>query len=196
VKDPKELFQKGDGLLVIDIQKDFCPGGALPIPEGDRVVSIINAWIDGAGETKIPVYVSRDWHPLHHMSFREMGGNWPVHCVQDSDGAQFHPLLRVPETAEIISKGVRFDKDQKSVFDETGFAAQLKWDGITRLWMGGLAQDVCVLASVIEAREAGLQVSVILEGTRPTSSPKGKEALRKMEAAGATIIRDKDFVAG
>ena len=119
-------FQPGDALLIIDVQNDFCPGGALPIPEGDQVVPVLNAWIDAASQAGIPVYLSRDWHPKHHPSFTEEGGLWPVHCLQDTPGAAFHPGLRVPPEAVIVTKGTRFDQDQNSAFDQTGLAVHLR----------------------------------------------------------------------
>ena len=113
---PRELLKPGDGLLIVDVQKDFCPGGALPIAEGDRVVPILNRWLRAARERGIPVYASRDWHPRRHASFREQGGPWPPHCIQGSEGARFHPKLELPEDAVAIAKGVRLDHDQYSAF--------------------------------------------------------------------------------
>jgi nicotinamidase/pyrazinamidase len=182
------IFRKGDGLLVLDVQIDFCPGGALPIAQGDRVVPILNEWIQAAGAKHIPVYASRDYHPKRHLSFKEQGGPWPPHCIQDSAGARFHPALRLPDSTVIITKGVRFDQDQYSVFDQTGLAVLLRSDGIERLIVGGLALDVCVLATVLDAIEAGFSVTVIEGGTRPITPEGGKEALAKMKAAGAEIL--------
>ena len=159
-------FQLGDALLIIDVQNDFCPGGALPIPAGDRVVPVLNAWIDAASQAGTPVYLSRDWHPKHHPSFTEEGGPWPVHCLQDTAGAAFHPGLHKPSEAVIITKGTRFDQDQNSAFDQTGLAVHLHKIGIKRLLVGGLAEDVCVLATVLDARAEGFAVSVIAAGTR------------------------------
>jgi hypothetical protein len=91
------LFQKGDGLLIIDVQKDFCPGGALPIEEGGKIIPVLNDWIKQARRADLPVYASRDCHPDGHISFKTQGGPWPPHCIQDSDGAEFHPALRLPD---------------------------------------------------------------------------------------------------
>jgi nicotinamidase/pyrazinamidase len=181
-------FGKGDGLLLVDVQIDFCPGGALPITDGDRVVPILNEWIQAAEAKRVPVYASRDYHPLNHISFAEQGGQWPHHCIQDSAGAKFHPALRLPDSAVIITKGVRFDQDQNSAFDQTGFAVQLRRDEIKQLFVGGLALDVCVLATVLDGLKAGFSVAVIEDGTRPVTPEGGKEALAKMKAAGAQIL--------
>jgi nicotinamidase/pyrazinamidase len=187
MQDPNELLQRGDGLLLVDVQNDFCPGGALPIEEGDKVVPVLNQWIEAAKAKGIPIYASRDWHPVHHMSFEGHGGKWPPHCIQDSEGGLFHPELKLPDDVVKITKGVRFDQDQNSAFDQTGLAEQLKRDGVKRLWIGGLALDVCVLATVLDAGKLGFEVHVILEGTRPVTSEGGQEAIRTMREAGATI---------
>ncbi|RJQ71918.1 MAG: isochorismatase family protein [Desulfobacteraceae bacterium] len=186
--DPVQHLQKGDGLLIIDVQWDFCPGGLLPVPEGDRIIPVVNKWTEAALKNDIPVYFSRDWHPIAHISFKERGGDWPPHCIQDTDGAQFHPNLYMDRRILVITKGVRFDQDQNSVFDQTGFGHQLDHDGVKRLWVGGLAQDVCVLKSVLDARSSGLDVGVIREATRPIKEESGRRAIEEMIKAGATII--------
>jgi nicotinamidase/pyrazinamidase len=181
-------FEKGDGLLIVDVQKDFCPGGALPIKEGDLVVPVLNRWIGAARVARVHVYASRDWHPAHHMSFKEEGGQWPVHCLQDSEGARFHSALRLPEDVVKITKGVRFDQDQNSAFDQTGFAEQLRRDGVRRLFVGGLALDVCVIASVLDAVKQGFAVHLLKDATRPVEPESGKEAIEEMEKAGVVIV--------
>jgi len=182
-------FQPGDALLIIDVQNDFCPGGALPIPAGDRVVPVLNPWIDAATQAGLPVYLSRDWHPKHHPSFAEEGGLWPVHCLQDTPGASFHPELHIPPEAVVVTKGTRFDQDQNSAFDQTGLAVYLHKAGIQRLIVGGLAEDVCVLASVLDTRANGFAVSVIAAGTRPVTPAGGTAARREMRAAGAELLQ-------
>lgn len=178
----------GDALLVVDVQKDFCPGGALPVPGGDAVVPVLNKWIDFALAAKRPVYFSRDWHPVGHVSFKAQGGPWPPHCLQDSEGAAFHPRLHAPENAVKISKGVRLDKDQYSAFEETGLADALRKAGVRRVWIGGLARDVCVRASVLDAVKEGFEVCVLTEGTRAITPEGGAEADREMESAGARLM--------
>ncbi|MDT8319564.1 MAG: isochorismatase family protein [Xanthomonadales bacterium] len=180
-------FKRGDALLIVDVQIDFCPGGALPVPEGDTIIPYLNECLAAAREAGVPVIASRDWHPRRHPSFEAEGGEWPVHCVQDTEGAVFHPELALPAGAIKVSKGVRFDQDQYSVFDETGLAALLRKDGVERLWVGGLAQDVCVHASVLAAREEGFDVHLLAAATRPIDAKQGEEALREMRAAGAVI---------
>ncbi len=183
--DSQRALQPGDALVVVDVQIDFCPGGALPIERGDEVVPVLNRWIAAASGSGVPVYASRDWHPRHHVSFKESGGQWPPHCLQDSQGARFHPDLRLPESTVVVTKGVRFDRDQYSAFDETGLAIEMRARGVQRLWIGGLAQDVCVRATVLEARRHGFEVIVITDGTRPVSPSGGRESNDEMLRAGA-----------
>jgi nicotinamidase/pyrazinamidase len=183
--DPKRVLQQGDALIVVDVQIDFCPGGALPIEGGDEVVPVLNRWIAAASEAGVPVYASRDWHPTGHSSFTESGGQWPPHCLQDSDGARFHPDLRLPDATMIVTKGARFDRDQYSAFDETGLATELRSRGVKRVWAGGLAQDVCVRATVLDARRHGFEAIVIADGTRPVTRIGGDEANEEMHRAGA-----------
>jgi nicotinamidase/pyrazinamidase len=183
--DPRRSFQPGDALILVDVQIDFCPGGALPIQDGDAVIPVLNRWIAAAVQAGVPVYYSCDWHPPGHVSFRESGGQWPRHCVQNSDGARFHPDLQRPDSAIIVSKGVRLDRDQYSAFDETGLAADLRKRGVTRIWVGGLAQDVCVRATVLDARREGFETIVIADATRPVTPSGGQTANEDMGRAGA-----------
>jgi nicotinamidase/pyrazinamidase len=187
MSDPRHVLRPGDALIVVDVQLDFCPGGALPIELGDEVVPVLNRWIDAAAEAQIPICASRDWHPLHHLSFTESGGEWPVHCVQDSPGARFHPDLKLPPSALVITKGVRFDRDQYSAFDETGLATELRRRGVRRVWVGGLAEDVCVCATVLEARREAFDAVVIADATRPVTRAGGERANEEMRRAGAEI---------
>jgi nicotinamidase/pyrazinamidase len=178
-------LKQGDALLIVDVQKDFCLGGALPIAEGDVVVPVLNRWIATAVAKGVPVYASRDWHPIRHISFEERGGPWPPHCIQDSDGARFHPDLELPDSAVKVTKGVRFDQDQNSAFDQTGLAKLLREEGIRRLWVGGLAEDVCVLATVLDGLKAGFEVVVIQAATRPVTPQGGEKARQRMRDSGA-----------
>jgi nicotinamidase/pyrazinamidase len=182
---PTDALQPGDALIVVDVQIDFCPGGALPIDDGGAVVPVLNRWIAAAVDAHVPIYASRDWHPAGHLSFEESGGQWPAHCLQDSDGARFHPDLRLPSSAILVTKGVRFDKDQYSTFDDTGLATELRTRQVSRVWVGGLAQDVCVRATVLDARRQGFDAVVIGDATRPVTCAGGESANDEMRLAGA-----------
>ncbi|MDA8231484.1 MAG: isochorismatase family protein [Magnetospirillum sp.] len=184
----EDLLRHDDAVVVVDVQNDFCPGGALPITDGDTVVPVLNRWIAAAVAKGVPVYASRDWHPAGHVSFRERGGPWPPHCLQDTEGAKFHPGLALPESVVKVTKGARFDRDQSSAFDETGFAVRLCEDGVRRLWVGGLAEDVCVRATVLDGLRLGFEVALIADATRPVTPEGGAEARRDMLRAGAAIV--------
>ncbi len=129
-------MKERDALLVIDVQNDFCPGGALPIENGDAVIGTLNGRISEACSKNLPVFASRDWHPAGHVSFVEGGGPWPAHCLQDHEGACFHPELELPPSVIKVTKGVRFDMDQNSAFAETGLSARLEGEGVKRVWRG------------------------------------------------------------
>lgn len=185
---PRTVLRRGDGVMVVDVQRDFCPGGALAVEAGDRVVPVLNRWLEAAADLGVPVYASRDWHPSRHPSFRRFGGRWPVHCVQDTEGAAFHPELALPASTVAVTKGVRFDRDQYSAFDETGLAIELQGRNVSRVWVGGLAQDVCVRATVLDARRQGLTVIVIADATLPVTPDGGAAALVEMQMAGAEFV--------
>ena len=173
-----------DALLVVDVQRDFCPGGALAAPDGNAIVAPLNRWIDGAQRAGALVLFSRDWHPLCHPSFRSEGGPWPAHCLQDSPGAQFHHELRTPPNTLIVSKGVRFDRDQLSAFDETGVQVLLQKRAVERLWIAGLALDVCVRATALDAAHGGFMVHVIGEACRALTPEGETKTWKDFTAAG------------
>ncbi|PLX99202.1 MAG: nicotinamidase [Desulfuromonas sp.] len=182
-------FEPGDALLLIDVQVDFCPGGNLPIPDGDKVVPFLNVCVETAENADVPIVISRDWHPREHPSFLDQGGDWPPHCVQDTQGAAFHPDLKIPEHAIVVSKGTRFDQDQLNAFDQTGLEVNLRKQGVKRLWVAGLALDVCVLLTAEGAREHGFAVEVLLAGCRPVTEEGGIEAQARMQVAGVSLHR-------
>ena len=185
--EPRRALRPGDALIIVDVQIDFCPGGALPIDQGDAIVPVLNRWIRAADEAHVPIVVSRDWHPAHHLSFTESGGQWPAHCVQHTAGAKIHPDLVLPPHTIIVTKGDRVDRDQYSAFDETGLADELRKRGVRRVWVGGLAQDVCVRATVLDARQLGFETIVLADGTRPVTREGGERADEEMRRAGARV---------
>jgi nicotinamidase/pyrazinamidase len=182
-------FGRGSALLLVDIQRDFCAGGALAVPNADAVIPVANCWIEQARAQRVPVIASRDWHPAHHVSFEERGGPWPAHCVQDSSGAAFHPDLVLPADAVVISKGTEADRDAYSAFDATGLAARLRVQGIERIFVCGLALDYCVRATVLDALAAGFEVHLVRDATRAVEvhPGDGENALDEMVRAGAAI---------
>jgi len=186
-------MQEGDALLIVDVQNDFCPGGALGVREGDKVIPVLNRWIEEAERRNIPIILSRDWHPAGHISFTGRGGPWPPHCVQGTRGAAFHPDLHLPAHVQMVSKGYHSEKDSYSAFGGTDLKEKLRRAGIKRIWIGGLAQDYCVRETSIDAIREGFEVHVIVEGTRPVNvdPDDGRHALEHIERAGAILERSR-----
>lgn len=178
-----------DALVVIDVQRDLFAGGRVPVPAADDIVPILNEWLAAAERAGLPVVAARDWHPPDHCTFVDHGGSWPSHCVRDTSGAQFHPDLRLPGSMLVISKGTRRSSDGTSAFDDTGLAQRLHERGIGRLWVGGLAQEGAIRASVIDACEAGFEAALIPGAVRARDAcaGAGQRALEAMRAAGATV---------
>jgi nicotinamidase/pyrazinamidase len=163
----------------------------LGIAEGDQVVPVLNRWIEDAQRQHIPIFVTRDWHPTGHISFKERGGPWPPHCVQGTRGAAFRDDLRLPPHAQIISKGYDLDRDSYSAFGGTDLLDKLRHADIQRLWIGGLAQDYCVRESSLDALREGFDVHVIVDGTRPVNvhPDDGARALSDIRREGAVLER-------
>ena len=176
-------------LLVVDVQRDFCPGGALPVRGGDRIIPGINRVTSAFARAGLPVFFTRDWHPKDHISFRSQGGRWPAHCVQGTAGAEFHPALRIPAGAVVISKGDDPRAEAYSGFQGTDLKARLKELGVKKVFLCGLATDYCVRETTIDARHAGFAVDVMEDCTRPVNAkPRdGDRAVSVMRSAGAKM---------
>ena len=154
-------YKPSDALLVVDMQNDFCEGGALAVNGGSALVPFINAEIATARAAGALIVASRDWHPVDHASFQHRGGPWPEHCVQDTPGAAFHPGLALPADTVRVSKATAFDADAYSAFDGTGLAGYLRDRGIDRVIVCGLALDVCVKATALDACREGFAVRLL-----------------------------------
>jgi len=183
-------------LVVVDLQNDFCPGGALEVKEGDGIVARINELVTAFEKGELPVAFTRDWHPDDHCSFRARGGMWPPHCVQGTPGAEFHPSLRVPSKAIVISKGTSRDRDAYSGFQETDLAERLRRAGASDLFMGGLATDYCVKNTVLDALELGFKACIITDCIRAVNLKRadGANAVRLMVTKGATRASSSDIL--
>lgn len=173
-------------LLIIDVQNDFCSGGALAVPNGEEVVPELNRLIDRFQSQKLPVIFTRDWHPENHNSFQAQGGPWPPHCVRESEGAQFHSGLKVPEGALIISKGTEPRLEGYSAFEETNLHEELQKKNIHTLYIGGLATEYCVKASALDARRKGYNVFLVQGTHRGIEARPGNidRAVDELHAAG------------
>lgn len=182
-------------LLIVDVQNDFCPGGALPVPEGDQVVPVLNKAIERFRQRGALIVASRDWHPEQSTHFAQYGGQWPVHCVQNTPGAAFHPELRLPEEAIVVSKGMGANEDAYSAFDALTSDGEplenlLRARGVRRLVVGGLATDYCVRASVLDALQRGFEVQILRDAVRGVDVQPGdsERALQEMQQKGASIV--------
>ncbi len=198
-------------LLVVDVQNDFCPGGALAVPDGDAVVPIINA----LSRRFANVVLTQDWHPAGHISFASSHAGkapfdlielpygsqvlWPDHCIQDTPGAAFHAGLDIPHAQTIVRKGYRRDVDSYSGFVEadrttpTGLAGYLRERAITQVHIAGLATDFCVAWSALDARRLGFEVTVVEDACRGIDAPTVPggtlaKAWADMKAAGVARI--------
>lgn len=188
--DPAGLRQ-GDLLLVTDIQNDFLPGGSLAVAGGDAVIPALNRYIDAFVARGLPVFATRDWHPPGHCSFTARGGPWPVHCVQDTHGAAFASALALPAGTTLISKASSPDEEAYSSFHGTDLDRRLRAAGISRLFVGGLATDYCILNTVRDARRLGYEVCVLADAIRAVEvvPGDGARAEAEMQALGARGVR-------
>jgi nicotinamidase/pyrazinamidase len=183
-------------LIVVDVQNDFCPGGSLAVAQGHEVVTPLNKLIEEFLERCEPVFKTRDWHPEQTKHFAAYGGDWPVHCVQNTKGAEFHPDLIDDMHIRVISKGLG-DENCYSGFDGTDLALQLQRLGVEEVWVGGLATDYCVKNTVLDALKEGFRVKAVEDAMRAVELKPGdgERAIKEMQAAGAELVNSYSLVA-
>lgn len=193
--DTTEL-EPGDALLLVDVQNDFLPGGALAVPRGDEVVSVLDRCARRFAQAGLPVFATRDWHPPQHCSFRAAGGPWPPHCVAGTPGADFAPALALPAQAVVVSKARDPAQDAYSGFAGTSLAQQLRAAGVRRVFVGGLATDYCVLHTVLDALAAGFEAVLLVDAVRAVDvgPGDGEAAIERMRQRGARLARAADLV--
>ena len=181
--------QKKRALIIVDVQNDFCPGGALAVERGDEVVAPLNRLAEEFLKRGDLVVKSRDWHPPQTKHFAAYGGTWPVHCVQQTHGAEFHPGLLEDPRIIVVSKGTS-DEESYSAFGGTDLASLLREKGVEELWIGGLATDYCVKHTVLDALRAGFEVKALAGAMRPVerNPGDGQRAIEEMRRAGGEII--------
>ena len=177
-----------DALIVVDMQKDFMPGGALPVPQADTIIPTINGYIKHFFEAKRPIFFTRDYHPKDHLSFKEFGGLWPSHCVAGSEGAEFAEGLFIPQDNRfIISKGTSKEFDAYSGFQGTILHELLQERGIQRLFICGVATEYCVYNTALGAMNLGYQTFILEDGIKGVSEKEAKKALAALLAQGAVL---------
>ena len=203
-----------EALLIVDVQNDFCPGGSLAVPEGDKVIPVLNKYIELFSSKKLPskqassmlylnfldkkfnqnfaqafskslVFASRDWHPKKTKHFKAFGGLWPEHCVQGTKGAEFHPDLKLPKGTIVLSKGMDPEEDSYSAFqaiDSQGndLLSLLKSLKVEELYVGGLATDYCVKATVVDALKHGFRVRLLADAIRGVNQKNSHQAIEEM----------------
>lgn len=181
--------QHSDALIVVDVQNDFCMGGSLPVSDGDLVIRPINSML----MTFDHLVFSRDWHPADHCSFdfdpQYKDGSWPCHCIQNSPGAEFPHDLRVPVDAIIVNKATEPDKDVYSAFEDTGLADILRKRGVTRIFVAGLALDVCVKATCLDGLREGFKVVLVADATQPVVEEQKEAVLDELRTAGVAMVK-------
>jgi nicotinamidase/pyrazinamidase len=178
-------------LIIVDVQNDFCPGGALPVPGGHEVIPRINRllqyhWLSVA---------TKDWHPANHCSFKPQGGPWPPHCVQQTSGAELHPELDATKIQLVITKGSHPNKEAYSGFHGTELAKFLREKGIKRVLLCGLATDYCVRATAHDALQEGFEVIILEDVIRGVEVNPGdcQRAIEELRRAGAEIVVSADL---
>ena len=186
---------KTDALIIVDVQNDFCSGGALPVPEGDQVIPALNDYIKIFKKANARIFATRDWHPPNHISFKAQGGPWPPHCIQNTEGAKFHPDLKLPSHTTIVSKAMNPLKENYSGFDGAELANILKKQGVTRVFVGGLATDYCVKNTVLDARKMGFETVLLSDAIRGINAEPGdvRKAIAEMIKNGAEQVTLTDF---
>jgi len=184
-----------DALIIVDVQRDFCSGGALPVPEGERIIPVLNKYIEKFSKAGGLIVATRDWHPPNHISFKNYGGTWPPHCIQGTPGADFHPDLKLPKESKIVSQASQADKEAYSGFDGTDLERKLRDAGIRRVFVGGLATDYCVKSTVLDALNLGFETVLLLDAIKGVDVNPGdsERAIREMLESGAKKASLSDF---
>jgi len=193
-KKEKEPLKINSALVIVDVQNDFCPGGALEVYNADEIILVINRYMELFRGKGLPIIASRDWHPRETKHFEKYGGIWPEHCVQRSFGAMFRAGLLLPPDTLVFSKGMDPERDDYSALqarNDTGTSMTdfLKKVGIRELYICGLATDYCVRQTALEGLHLGFSITVLVDAVRGVELNPGdsKRALDELEAAGAVL---------
>jgi nicotinamidase/pyrazinamidase len=196
-------MQSKDALIIVDVQNDFCPGGALPVAEGDLVVPMLNRYIDKFAKAGLPIFATRDWHPQRTSHFNTDGGPWPPHCIQGTEGGKFHARLALGSNEVIVSKGMSPDTDSYSGFqavnaDGVTLGDLLRERGVERIFVGGLATDYCVKETVLDGLKEGFKVVLLEDAIRGVNlqPDDSKRAVEEMIQAGAEKGDERKLAVG
>lgn len=187
--------EQSDALLIVDVQADFLPGGALAVPAGDEVVPILARAAALFSRAGLPVVASRDWHPANHCSFRDRGGPWPPHCIAGTPGAELDPGLDLGDDVLVVDKATTTDRDAYSAFEGTGLARSLADRGVRHIYVGGLATEYCVLNTARDALANGFRVTLLSDAIRAIDEADGGRAIDELRSLGATIAGSASLTA-
>ncbi len=187
---PQISLEERSVLVIVDIQLDFCAGGAIPVPNGDSVVPVLNKYLKLFNSAGALIVATRDWHPASHSSFKSNGGVWPAHCVMNTKGARFHPDLSLPRDVIVVSKGEFPDDSSYSNFERTSLLSNLRDRKTENVYIGGLATDYCVRATVIDSVKLGFTTYLLSDASRGVDVNHGDStrAISEMVNLGATEI--------
>jgi nicotinamidase/pyrazinamidase len=179
-----------DALIIVDVQVDFCPRGALPVPEGDKIIPVLNEYIKRFDAAGALIVATRDWHPPNHASFKAQGGLWPPHCIQGTEGAKFHPNLKLPERTIVVSKATDPFKEAYSGFEGTNLNEKLRETGVKRVFVGGLATEYCVKNTVLDALKYGFETYLLEDAVKGIDVSPGdvERAIKEMLEKGVKKI--------
>lgn len=183
-------------LLIVDLQRDFCPGGALAVEGGDKVVEPSNRLIRFFEERGWLIYFTRDWHPANHCSFKAKGGPWPPHCIAGTPGAELHADLYVPQGATIISKADDPEKEAYSGFEGSNLGELLKQESVEAVVIAGLTTDYCVKTTALDAHRFGFGVTVAIDAIRAVNvkPDDGRCAIKHMQIRGVQFAETDDLI--
>lgn len=188
---PSVSVGAGDALVVTDVQRDFLPGGTLAVAHGDEVIVPLNRYLAEWHARGLPIILTRDWHPPDHCSFQARGGPWPPHCVAGTNGAAFDPRLAAPASAIVLSKATERGREAYSAFEGTDLESRLRAAHVRRVFVGGLATEYCVLATVRDALACGFGAVVLADAIRAIDvhPGDGRRAEEEMVRLGATLVQ-------
>jgi nicotinamidase/pyrazinamidase len=187
-------LRESDALLIVDVQRDFLPGGALAVEAGDEVVPVLARLNERFVAAGLPVIASRDWHPSDHCSFRESGGPWPPHCVAGTPGAEIDDGLKLGPGTRLVNKATAAGEEAYSAFEGTDLAAWLREHGVRRLFIGGLATDYCVKSTALDALAAGFDVVLLEDGVRAIDAADGRAAIEMLRERHAALANSDELL--
>ncbi|MCS7111621.1 MAG: nicotinamidase [Ignisphaera sp.] len=182
-----------DALIVVDMQNDFMPGGALPVENALTIIPTINEYLKIFNDSAAVIVATRDWHPPNHISFNTRGGPWPPHCIQGSKGAEFHPLLKLPSSAIVVSKAIDENREAYSGFDSTELESVLRRRGVKRVFVCGVATEYCVRATAIDAMKLGFQTHILIDAIKGIDRVRSEEVMNELLNCGSIALEIKDL---